>query len=119
LFIAVSVAGEFFQHGRHFVGGKQHRLAELAGAPVLFAEFFEFDGEGQRFVKIAAGNQQAVVGEQAGVAIFHGGQCCGRQQFRAKNGVVGAADGAAAEAGDHVMKRRNVEAQAGQADRER
>ena len=36
---------KFDQHLGHFRGRQQHRFAQLAGAPVLFAQFFQFDGQ--------------------------------------------------------------------------
>ena len=79
--ILLSVVGEFFKDDRHLGSVKQHRFAQLAGTPVLLAQFLQVDGQGQRFVEIAAGDEQAVVGEQAGLAVAHGEQGGIRQRL--------------------------------------
>ena len=60
-----------------------------------------------------------MIGEQAGCAAVQRLQRRVGQRLGAEGGVAGAADVVAAEAGNHVVERGNVPAQAGEADSER
>lgn len=45
--ILLPITGEFFQGFPHLGWVQQHRLAQLAGAPVLFAQGFQFHPQAQ------------------------------------------------------------------------
>jgi hypothetical protein len=66
-----------------------------------------------------AEDQHAVVGQQAGAPVLQGEQHGVGQRLRAEGRVAGAAQAVAAKAGDHVVERRDVAAQAGEAGGER
>jgi hypothetical protein len=68
------VGPELLQHDFHLGVRQQHRPADLPRPPVLLAQRFELDGEVDRLAQVAAEDQQAVVGEQAGAAAFERGQ---------------------------------------------
>jgi len=110
---------EHLVHRLHLLAGQDHRLADLQGAPVLAGQGFHLDGQGQGAVRVGAERDQAVVGEQAGLAVGQRAHRMLRQRRRAERGVVGAADRIAAGHGDHVVHRRDAAAQAGQRGGER
>ena len=54
--LLLAVALGALQNFSHFRFTEQYRFADLAGAPVLFAEFFQFNRQRQRFVKVVGGD---------------------------------------------------------------
>ena len=63
----LAVTAEFFQHQLHFRRIEQHRLARTR-QHVLLAERLQLDAEIEGLLEAATEDQQAVVGEQAGIA---------------------------------------------------
>ena len=111
----LAVTAEFFQHQLHFRRIEQHWFRP-PGAPARTARrALPARRRDRRPAEAATEDQQAVVGEQAGIAAAHGLERIVGKLLRAEAGVIGAAHRVAAEAGDHVVEGRNLAPQAGQA----